>query len=213
MYSIDQPLRYQISDWHQLTGCISNTAGPSLRIRVADFIIDQYNDMISGTRIEVHHDSFGTLFACIVDGGGRMMNIRDGDYAPFELSPDQILSELEKYGFFVTYDKRANLSGDQLSFLMTISSLHFDKLRILKVRCFDRKTSQSYIENHIVVFKIKQNPLWIDNAFTEEQSNFIRSLKEGSAMDISTISESRKYDWSWLDYVANISDILKDNAS
>ena len=166
--------------------------------------------MISGFRIEVCHDTLGTLFACVIKANGNLIsNSLDSD-VPFELSTTQILAELEKYGFLVSYDPRSLLKGDQLQYLMTLQNLHFDKIRVLKVRHV-KSTIVAYT-THVVAFNIKENPNWIDNAYAASDTEFSKALTEGSAMNLDNISETQKYDWSWLDYVANISDILKDNA-
>lgn len=204
--SIYQPLRYQISNWRQLPACKSNNSR-ELHIHVTEFV---QNFILSGLRIRVDHDTLGTLFACVVGAGGNLISSSSDSNIPFELTPVQILSELEKYGFLVVYNPRSLLKGDQLQYLMTLQNLHFDKIRVLKVRHIGSDVV-AYTK-HIVAFNIKENPNWIDNTYSASDSEFSKALTEGSAISIDNISETQKYDWSWLDYVANISDILKDNA-
>lgn len=204
--NVYQPLRYQISNWRQLSQCMSNNSR-ELHIRITDFV---QNYMISGIRIKVEHDSLGVLFACVVGASGNLVSTPVGSDIISELSPSQIISELEKYGFLVTYNPASALKGNQLQYLMTLKGLHFDKLRVLKVR--HNGSNITTYTTHIVVFNIKENPNWLDNNYAPPEPEFVRSLQKGSAMDITNISNTQKYDWSWLDYVANIDDILKDNA-
>ena len=95
---------------------------------------------------------------------------------------------------------------------MTLDNLKYDKIRLLKVNCYDKKTGSLNVETHIVAFLIEKCPLWIDNSYTETEANFISLLRTGGVFDISTLSVAHNYDWSWLDYVANIKDILSDNS-
>lgn len=205
--SVYQPLRYQISNWRQLPQCRSNNSR-ELRITVSDFV---QNFMLSGLKISIEHDMLGTLFACVINASGNLISPPPRDHVLRDLTTDQILLELEKFGFLVTYNPRSVLKGDQIQYLITLQQLHFDKLRILRVR-HSSNLGISYT-THIVAFNVKQNPSWIDNNYSVPDAEFINSLQNGSAMDITNISDSHKYDWSWLDYVANIDDILKDNAT
>ena len=199
------PLRYRISDWHQLRKCASNNSS-KLHIKVSDFI---QNDVLEGTLISVYHDLYGTVFAYVVGARGRMIT-EPYPNKVYELTTAQILEELNKYGFVVEYAPREHLSIDQLDYLRTLSSLHFDKIRTMSVWNIlpdGTKTTKQLV----CAFVVDKNPNWLDNAYSPSESDFNESVADGSAMNLSLISKSQKYNWSWLDYVANISDILRDN--
>lgn len=199
------PLRYNISSWRQLPKCLSNNSR-LLHIEVADFIQD---NRLSGLRISVVHEVFGVLFAYVVDADGDIVS-KSSSLAPSGLSTDQILQELYKYGFIVYYNPRATLPGDQIQYLMTLRDLHFDKIRILGVKDFENR--REVHRTYVVAFKIEENPLWLNLGYSPRREEFNKSIQEGSALNISNISDTKKYRWDWLDYVANIDDILKDNA-
>ena len=59
------PLRYNISNWLQLSECKSNNS-VDLYITVRQ-IIDDGSHRLSGTSILVQHNQFGVLFACLVN--------------------------------------------------------------------------------------------------------------------------------------------------
>ena len=199
----DPPLRYRISDWHQLSKCVSNNSR-DLKLSVTDFVQDT---RLSGLRIKVEHFVFGTLFACVLNAKGYMVTKPSG-YV--ELTPAQLLSELAKFGFYVEYSPRKCLSGDQLDYLLTIHKLHYDKIRQLAVTT---RTSLSETTNvYVVAFKVAECSDWLTNTHVATEAEYLSALATGSAINISNISETRSYDWSWLDYVANIADIIKDNA-
>lgn len=204
--NIQMPLRYQISNWKQLSRCKSNNSR-ELSIHVTEFV---QNFMVSGLRITVDHTNLGTLFAYVIDARGDLISNSSDSIIPFELSPDEILKELEKFGFLVTYNPRSLLKGNQIEYLMTLQNLHFDKLRVLTVKHIARDVIAN--TKHIVAFNVKDNPNWINNSYVASNEEYIKSLQDGSAIDITNVSETQRYDWSWLDYVGNISDILDDNS-
>lgn len=194
------PLRYNISDWHQLVDCKSNNSS-NLRIAVSDLL---QNDSIRGIRLSVQHASYGSLFTYVVGAEGELVT-PESEIGP-ELSVSQILKELSRYGFLITFDAKAHLPGAQLQFLLTLQNLHYDKIRLLTVNY------GQYSRTYVVAFKIAAHPSWIDNTVFVYGPEFKTATANGSAFNVSTISEAENYRWDWLDYVANIDDIIADNA-
>ena len=197
-------LRYKISDWHQLSSVRSNNS-VDLSISVSDFV---QNKRLSGTRIDVKHSLFGSLFVCLVNASGTMISAGK-DRMVFELSTSDILNELNKYGFIVEFDPKEALSGEQISYLITLQGLEYDKLRVLPVWHFENRVQ--VFKHFVVAFKIEENPMWINNNYAASESEYTEAVKAGTAINISEISSEHMFDWSWLDYVANISDIIADN--
>lgn len=197
-----QPLRYKISAWSQLSKCLSNNS-KSLHIVVSEFIQDS---RLLGTRISVEHDEFGPLFTCLVNATGVLLSSNEKGVVP-ELLPSQILSELSKFGFLVTYNPITGLTSSQIEFLLTIKQLHFDKIRILSV--YDEINSS---KEYVVAFNSHSNGDWLNNAYSPSQSEFIHSIGEGTAFNISKINDKNNiYNWSWLyGFVANIDDVVYD---
>lgn len=203
--NLNLPLQYKISDWHQLTRCKSNSSR-KLSIKVADFL---QNRRLSGLRIQIEDDEFGPIFTYVLNATGTL--VRSSDSVPFELTPGQLLEELKKYGFCVQYVPTESLPGDQLAYLMTLQSLHYDKLRILNV--WNSSTGVKQFKLHIVAFKVSDHPMWLNNGYSPSETEFLQGLLNGSAIDVSAISETQQYSWGWLyGWVANIEDVLRDNA-
>lgn len=196
------PRRYRISSWRQLPECTSNNS-KKLHIYVSDYI---HNPYISGMRISVEHEVYGCLFSCILRGRGSLVTlIPDSD-----MSVREVLLQLAKFGFFIDYDPRDPLAGDQLSYLMTLKDLHFDKLRVLAYS--DMKDGAEIFTKHIVAFNSEHHSNWLNNDYCPRREDYMKSLLDGSAVNLTGISETRKYDWAWLDYVADINDIIEDQA-
>lgn len=200
------PLRYNISSWDQLPGCMSNNSR-DLHIRVSKILNDS---RLSGTVIRVEHDDFGTLFACMVSASGPLLSDNDVSIVP-EMSTSAILSELAKFGFLVTYSPQTHLDGEQLQYLMTLNQLGFEKIRLLNVHMY-QKDGRVKDEPIVVAFKIEKNGDWLNNGYSPYEAEFLAALKHGTAVNISAISKEKKFKWDWLTYVANIDDIVKDNA-
>ena len=200
------PLRYNISSWDQLPRCMSNNSR-DLHIRVSKVMNDR---RLSGTVIRVEHYDFGVLFACTVDASGPLLS-ENGLAGVPEMSTSAILSELAKFGFLVTYEPKTHLDGEQLQYLMTLNQLGFEKIRILNVHMY-QKDGRVKDEPVVVAFKIEKNGDWLNNGYSPYESEFLAALKHGTAVNISAISKEKKFRWDWLTYVANINDILNDNA-
>lgn len=196
------PLRYNISKWEQLAQCLSNNS-EKLHILVNRII---QHDALSGTCIQVVHDDLGVLFAYLADANGSLIDTQD---AAGEMSVSEILSELARFGFLVTFDRKATLSDAQIDFLVTLQACGFDKLRILSIKSTNI-LGVTMFEPKIVAFNIEQNPLWIQNDYTATAAEFLAALENGSAMNVSAVSQTHQFRWDWLDYVASIQDIIDD---
>lgn len=195
------PLRYSITSWDQATKCRSNTSR-DLHITISHFL---NSDKIEGSLLQVSHTDIGTLFAVPINCSGRLLG---DDYT--EMSTDAILSMLSSFGFEIEYKPQAHLDGEQLKYLVTLNELGFDKIRTLPVHIFDRNGKVIY-KPYIVAFKIESNHEWLQQNYSPFEGEFLGALKHGTAINISAISEEKKFRWDWLTYVANIEDILKDN--
>ena len=123
-----------------------------------------------------------------------------------EFTTKEILAELNKFGFDVTFEINQHLSGDQISYLITLSDLGFDKLRMLEVQQLDGRYA-----NYLVAFNVEKCPDWIRNDFTCGRKPFLEALNSSGAMNLTDLKQTKGFDWTWLTYVANIDDIIEDN--
>ena len=202
---MSNPLSYSISDWHQLTKDVKSNNSHLLHIGVVDLI--QNNDIV-GTRIYVSHETFGTLFSYVVNAKGNCIS-EVNDNIVYEFTTAQILAELSKYGFNIVYEQAEHLPDAQLNYLKEMLSLGFDKLRLLSV--WSAKHSEKQYKPYLVVFNVEQNPSWLNNGYVASETELLASLKNGSAVNISATVRRNGWSWGWLDFVANIEDILAEN--
>lgn len=199
------PLRYNISDWHQLSGAKSNNSR-ELSISVTDIIQDK---RLTGLRIQLNHTHFGVLFACVLGAQGSMIT-ECNDNLVVEFTPKQILAELEKYGFLITFEPKEHLPGSQIEYLMTLNGLGYDKIRIMNVYTYTNLGIKQF-QWYVVAFNI-DDANWLNNDYSISHADFVKALEAGKCINISAISKTNRWSWNWLDYVANISDILEGNA-
>lgn len=198
------PLRYKISDWHQLTNVKSNNSR-DLSIKVSDIINGK---VLNAIRIRVEHSTYGTLFTYLVDPTGILISAPDTGIA-IGLSTKEILEELSRFGFIVTFPEYKHLPQTQIAFLRELLDLGYDKLRLLDVYEYENGVRKA--KTYVVVFNIKDNPDWLNNDYAATSAEFTKALVDGSVVNISASNKSQRWPWSWLDYVANIQDILNDN--
>ena len=126
-----------------------------------------------------------------------------------EFSTDAITKILATFGFDVTFQINQHLSGDQISFLMTVNDLGYNKLRRLYVQ---DKPDGRYSE-YIVVFNVEKCPDWINLDFTCGKKPFVDALISSGAMNLTDLEQTKGFDWTWLTYIANIDDIIEDNGN
>lgn len=167
---------------------------------------------MSGTIVSVEHKDFGTVFACLVNSSGSILSPVAYEFMP-ELTTDQILAELYKFGFDIEFKPENNIPGDQLEFLMTVDRLGYQKIRTLCVYHYDNGKTR-VAKNHVVLFNVVENvnENWLNNTYACSEKEFTERLRDGSCMDLCNLSEERKFNWGWLTYVANIFDILRNNS-
>lgn len=198
-------LRYEISDWHQLRSAKSNNSD-QLYISVGDIV---QNDTLTGLRIQILHRTLGVIFAYIRNATGDIVTV-DNSINTENVDDNTLIAELAKYGFLITYTYPQKLPADQLEFLITLRNLKFDKLRILPVWHF--KDSEKVWDNYIVVFRVEDNPKWLSNTYGASRTEYTNALQHGSVFNISATATTQSWDWSWLDFVANIDDIIQENS-
>jgi hypothetical protein len=201
------PLRYRISAWEQLNDCVSNLSR-DLSIRVSKFV---NNDILEGTRIAVLHTTYGVLFACMVNSSGSLIQPASNGQ-PHEFTPSDILSELYKYGFDVEYRPAKGLPGAQIAYLMTLKGLGYDKIRIISVWSYSSTGAREYKEE-LVAFLNTAHGDWLNSGYSPSKTEFIDALNSGTAINLTAISGTKSFNWSWLyNWVANIDDILRECA-
>lgn len=201
---MSNPLRYNISSWLQLPECKSNNS-TDLYLTVNQ-VIDDGSHRLSGLVIYVKHTQYGTLFACLINAEGSLLTKDANSGIIQEFSSDEILEVLATFGFDITFEVNQHLSGDQISYLMTLFDLGFDKLRMLEVQQLDGLYS-----NYLVAFNVDKCPEWIKNDFTCGRKPFLEALNSSGAMNLTDLKQTKGFDWTWLTYVANIEDIIRDN--
>ena len=199
-------LRYQISDWTQITECLSNNSR-NLYLSLSKHLD---GNKLRSLVLNVNHTKYGILFAAMIKGTGSL--ITDVDEAGYEipfLTTEEILRQLMKFGFYIVYDVKSNLPNNILSFLATIDNLGFDKISKVVIKRRDKLTGSRTNKVATVVFKTvpeNEDLLVFSAEITEEKFN--KKLQSNIVMNV---SEEKDMQWDWLTYMANISDILDEN--
>lgn len=203
MNMMGQPLRYRISQWPQAAKCLSNNSR-NLYISINNLV---QNDTLTGMLIKVEHTEFGTLFAAMIRGQGRIVTQYDdsGNYIPWMTTPE-ILVQLRKFGFDITYNQISSLSDDILNKLMQVRDLGYDKIN--KIVVVSRKDGLRINKSYIIALKTKGNEDLLVYGLPITEVKFNNRLAAGK---IISLNES-DFDWEWVDAIYNIDDILQENA-
>lgn len=205
----DKMLRYEISSWDEVSGCLSNSS-KSLHLTY-DSVIDK---QLTGGVLRVQHDKYGCMFAYLVDAKGSLLcPSEDGTF--FQLDTREILNELEKYGFFIKFEHKFVINNDQFQLLVTAKELGMNKIRIMYVDSNDVSTDiykkVDVLVANLVAFKEENLPRWLSNTHVCSSSEFSRALVLGTCVNLTKCKGGLVLpnNWKFLDdKVLNISDIL-----
>lgn len=202
MNPTNAPLSFRISSWRQLNDCVSNLSR-DIHIKVCQLV---NSDVLTGLRISVEHKLWGVLFSCVMNAHGTLVQPGD-DGQVHQISDADILAELYKYGFNIVYQAPKGLPGNQISYLMTLKGLGYDKLRVLRVNNGPSDPCHCYI----VAFLTESHGDWLNAGYSPSFGEYQSALNDGTAINLSGVSETKSFNWSWLyGWVANIDDILSD---
>lgn len=193
---MNKKLRYRISEWEQATKCLSNLSD-NYHIHVKTI---EYSPDLSGKVIQVSHNTIGILFSVMLDVKGDRV---DPESNTTPMSTKEILNNLHVFGFDIEYSPEANLPIAQKEYLTEISKLGMDKIRIIITKKTDTLGNKR-LEPVLVAFSSIILSNWLLNTYTCKQDELFEMCGNGYAI----VLDKKDYDWSWLTYVANISDIL-----
>lgn len=201
-------LRYEIDSWDEITGCQSNNS-PKLHLTY-DVALGR---SLSGQIIRVEHDDYGCLFSYVVEASGVDVSCAPNGTV-FQLATDELLMELEKYGFIVKFSKCLQISDAQYQLLMSSQLLGMSKIRIMYVDMTEKRNrfDDDYERRpYLVMFKTDKLPMWLSNGKVCSKQEFEDALAKGYAVNLTECEGGlHGNDWSFLtDKVLNVSDILK----
>ena len=201
---MQQKLRYRISSWEQANQCLSNNSR-QLCLQTSRFLFDKN---LEGFLVKVCHPDYGVIFAAMTEGKGYLITDKDesGNAIPF-MTTSEILTQLEKFGFIICYSPEVHLDGKQLSMLIDLQHLGYDKLNVIY------KMEGRVARKNIIALDSSMcaDLLMYNSKVTTSQFNIY--LEQGCIYNISNSPANlTEFDWSWLSYVCNIKDILEANA-
>ena len=201
-------LRYEIDSWDQITGCQSNNS-PKLHLTY-DVALGR---SLSGQIIRVEHDDYGCLFSYVVEASGVDVSCSSNGTV-FQLTTDELLMELEKYGFIVQFSTCLQISDAQYQLLMSSQLLGMSKIRIMYVdmaKKHNRFDDNYERKPYLAMFKTDKLPMWLSNGKVCSKQEFEDALAKGYAVNLTECEGGlHGNDWSFLtDKVLNVSDILK----
>lgn len=194
-------LRYSISSWSQATRCLSNNS-KDLHISVANYL---HNVDFEGQIISVVHVKYGTMFAAVTNGRGYLISEtdEDGNQLPL-LTTEEVLKQLEKFGFDISYEEEPNLSGEQLTFLTNLYDLGYDAITRVRIK-YPKITRAAYI-----AYCSAKGVEYLSFDTQVSKADFDKSLEEGAITNIAKMDPT--LEWDWLTYTCQIKDLLDDNS-
>ena len=203
----DKNLYYEIDSWNQACDCMSN-ASDKLHITY-DIVLDRG---INGGIIRIEHDDYGCLFSYLVNGSGNLL-IPDCNDVVFELTNDEILMELHKYGFNIKFSKRIDINDSQYQLLSSAQLFGMDKIRLMYVDSSWVKQDNHFERKaRLVIFNPSHLLNWLDNQKVCTRDEFANAIDNGYAINVTHAvgGLTPGNDWSFLyEHIFNVSDLLK----
>ncbi len=201
------PLRYKICRWPQAVKCLSNNSR-KLKITVTELF---NSNSIKGLLIKVRHINYGTLFAAMIEGQGDLVTdtTKEGDIIPW-MSTNEILVQLKKFGFDITYVEKLSLDTPTLEFLMKLKSLGYDKITrmVVMFRELDGTLSAKTLP---LAIKSEHNVDKLTFGCQITAKKFYQRCADGYIYNMQDKDEM-KLKWRWIDAIYNIDDILSENS-
>ena len=194
-------LKYNISDWSQATACLSNNS-KDLHIHVSSL----FSDAIEGQLVSVNHPCYGVLFAAMTYGHGTIITDEDEQGVAIDwMTTDEILTQLRKFGFEITYEPQKHLPADQISYLTMLYNLGFQHITTMYV--YNSEVTYKYV----VAFNGSDHPEWLTYPVSIPKKVFDKAALDGTVFNVSKLQQTDDFRWDWLTYIASIQDILREN--
>lgn len=147
----------------------------------------------------------------MIKGTGALISDTDEDGVaiPF-LTTEEILKQIQKFGFIVEYDVKANLPGPVISYLMTMLNLGYVKITRIGVRTLN---SDGGIYIRPTVILMKDAPETLDLLRFDETITIAEFMHKLDLNVVVNVTNEPDMNWDWLTYMANIEDLLQENSS
>lgn len=165
---------------------------------------------LRGFGIKVVDANCGVLFSALIEGTGVLITDldEDGNYIPF-LTTDEILKQLMKFGFYITYNERRHLPEETFDYLAKLQDLGYDKITRVALESIDKIGNRIW-RPIIIVMKSEFNTDLLIYDCKVTRKSFNQKLTDNVIMNITFECNAH---WDWVTYTANISDILDENLS
>lgn len=200
------PLRYKICRWPQAAKCLSNNSR-KLKINVTE-VLD--GKTLEGLLLTVTHHDYGVLFATMISGSGEIISNKDprGIALPW-MTTKEILTQLGKFGFDITYAERLSLDNETVDLLMKLRKLNYDK--ITKIVVNESRDGKFIHHTYPVAIQSRYNQDLLTFSVLITQRKFHERASAGYLLNLLNF-DNGTLKWDWIDAVYNIDDVLADNS-
>lgn len=187
-----------------MTECLSNNS--KLLYLTISKVID--GTSFQGQILRVNHTAYGVLFAAVIAGEGTLISKTDEHGVPIPfLTTQEILTQLEKFGFYINYDVKSNLPVSVITFLADLDNIGFTKITVIRVQTV--VSHATTLRSKVIAFKPTEDNIdLLTFGCKLSQTKYFEKLQNNSVMNITDEPDTQ---WDWLTYTANISDILDEN--
>jgi len=194
------PRRYRINKWTQLNKIPSDNSS-AVRIKVSEYC---NSEILQGININITDPKRGTVFAYTINAQGSLPNSQVN-----ELSVEQILQELSRWGFNVEFSPEFNLSRAQSEFIRSFLNMGCTHMRALNVKGIQETFLVAFNANDKRLLKYSRNfPHKLLDSTYEFQRQEWNELLTCGIIQVDKQENYKQFSWNWLHFVADINDLV-----
>jgi hypothetical protein len=194
------PRRYRINKWTQLNKIPSDNSS-AVRIKVSEFC---NSGILQGTNINITDPKRGTVFAYTINAQGTLPNSEVS-----ELSVEQILQELARWGFNVEFSPEFNLSEAQSRFIRSFLNMGCTHMRAVNVKDIKGTFLIAFNVNDNRLLRYPRNfPRKLLDITYEFQRQEWNELLTCGIIQVNKQENYKQFSWNWLHFVADINDLV-----
>jgi len=190
------PRQYRINKWIQLNKIPSDNSS-AVKIVVSEFT---QSEILQGTNISIIDPKRGTVFAYTINAQGVLPNSECN-----ELTVEQILEELRRWGFNVVYSPQFELSRAQSEFIRSLLTLGCSHIRPLDVKGIKKTFCVAFNVDKPELAVYRQKLL--TNSYLFERHEW-EAIRTAGVILLEQQDNFRRFSWNWLDFVAEINDLV-----
>lgn len=163
---------------------------------------------LEGLLLQVNHTNLGTLFAAVIQGTGVLVTQEDeyGYAIPF-MTTDEILRQISKFGFYVTYKRRSHLPGPVLDFFQRWMDMGYGRITRVLLQSENKYGDTIWVDSVVLFKETVENQDLLCYGKKLSRIAYMKKVDANSIQNVTNVG----FDWDWVDSFYRLEDIMDEN--